>query len=150
MEAWHALGAMPERKFDIVMVRHCVVKTPLWVLCLAENLLVQMRRRGVRSARHESKKTSIWRNPLLPWCARRFSTNIYSRYFVAYRKCWESPAPLLAWCRRGGALRKHRSAVTTAPNIAPVLHRSGQLTVLAEGRTAAVSWDAGRGVAFRT
>ena len=53
------------RKFDIVMVRHCVVKSSLLVLCLGENLLVQTRRRGVRSARHESQKTSIWRSYLL-------------------------------------------------------------------------------------
>ena len=65
VEARHALGAMPERKFDIVMVRHCVVKSSLLVLCLAENLLVQTRRRGVRSARYESEKKSIRRNPLL-------------------------------------------------------------------------------------
>ena len=43
---------------------------------------------------------------------------------------------------------KAHAAVTT-PDVAPVLHRSWQLTALAEGRTASGSWDAGQGVTFR-
>ena len=41
------------------------------------------------------------------------------------------------------------AATVTTPDVAPVLHRSWQLTALAEGRTASGSWDAGQGVTFR-